>query len=179
MKTTIAVAVLSLCPSILFSQSKQADTTTVAKMKEADTTVFGIHLGEKLSIPECKRAKYPVGNSPYDLVNTSAVRCFWRNDAGTVKPNAPVVTTELTILFPTKDQPGSLFPLDLIYGVRLWTKTLNMSLFPHVDWTVRTQRWQCSRRNTVNLRASLKSIRKISLGRFSLPILLSGPSSLI
>ena len=66
MKVTIAAAaVLSLCPSILFSHSQsqsKSDTTTVAKTKEADTTVFGIHLGEKLSIPECKRAKYPVGD---------------------------------------------------------------------------------------------------------------------
>jgi hypothetical protein len=116
MKTAIAVTVLSLCPSILFSQSKQAETTTVAKTKETDTTVFGIHLGEKLSIPECKRAKYPVGNSPYDLVNTSAVRCFWRDDAGTVKPNAPVVTAGVTILFPTKDQPEIIVPIDHIGG---------------------------------------------------------------
>ena len=53
--------------------------------------------------------------SSYDLVNTSAVRCFWRDDARTVKPNAPVVTTGVNILFPTGGQPEIIVP---IYNIR-------------------------------------------------------------
>jgi len=115
MKTVIVVTILCLCPT-LFSQSKEAEATP-PKTKEANPTVFGIRLGEKLSIPECKRSN-PKNLLPgyYDSLYTSAIRCYERDDARTAKPNAPIVSARVDILFPTEEIPHSVTFFDSISG---------------------------------------------------------------
>ncbi len=114
MKNIIALAVLCLCPSTLFLQSVQTEKIPPAKTKDADMTVFGLHLGEKFSVPECPRGHekglfaFAYGMEG-DIVPPSFI-CFRRSDTDTTKPNAPVDTNQVGILVPDKDTPlGVMF----------------------------------------------------------------------
>jgi len=103
MKNMIAVVALCLCPSMLFSQLKPAQTTPSAKTKEGDTTVYGIHLGEKFSIPECKRLTDLSGKELQLYAGERSVVCFeWGPYMAPpdIKLNTPVVTHMVYILFP-------------------------------------------------------------------------------
>ncbi len=106
METALVIVALGMLATNGVAQSKQVDTTA-AQLKEADATVYGIHLGEKLSLPECKRAvqiKGFVGRDYDDMLIASL--CFERRGASTTKPNAPVVTEKVRILFPLDDTPS-------------------------------------------------------------------------
>jgi hypothetical protein len=114
MKTMIAVVALCLCPSMLFSQLKPTEATPATKTKEADMTVLGIRLGEKLSIPECKREQdrtFPYG---FGIVPPSFI-CFQRRDVRTTEPNAPVDTDAVAILLPDKDRPLVFYSDEVVY----------------------------------------------------------------
>jgi TPR repeat protein len=80
-----------------------------AQTKDTDMTVFGLQLGEKFSIPECKReqVKGALGDMfPYSFgFESTPFICFQRGDVRTTKPNAPVGTDEVGILLPDKDTP--------------------------------------------------------------------------
>lgn len=77
--------------------------------KEADMTVYGIRLGGKLSIPECKRSvknKYfPV--PPSDVMQVTSL-CFAWKGINIPEPNTPVITDEVEIYFPAFGTPHGL-----------------------------------------------------------------------
>lgn len=104
-KTTIAAALLCLCQSMLFAQ--EAAPATVTQQAPTDMTVYGMRLGEKFAVPECKRApKNDLLKRTYDVYTDVPARCFERPDADTVQPNVPIVTAEVGILLPEfKDHP--------------------------------------------------------------------------
>jgi hypothetical protein len=83
-----------------------------AQMKTADATVFGLHLGEKFSVPECARSKSSDASAVEYDYETPSSPCFevdpvlrkdLREFGGSIPPppNAPVLNDENTkIHFP-------------------------------------------------------------------------------
>lgn len=109
-RTAITISILCfLTPGLSLSQSEKHDTTAATQSKEAATTVFGMHLGEKLSLPECKRLKQPPSQplSGYEdyPVGYPSMHCFERSDAATTKPDAPLGTTTVSVFFPVGEEP--------------------------------------------------------------------------
>jgi len=117
------------------AQSKQARASTVSdgsqasalKLKEADASVYGIHLGEKFSIPECTRKEQRIMSGvnqnlqpQYTVMKSYATGgsdfCFkWRDDNGyfldvptQIPANTPVETDIVEIYFPTEKAPNML-----------------------------------------------------------------------
>jgi len=74
-----------------------------AQTKTADSTVFGLHLGEKLSLPECTHLK----KSTLYLENDGVV-CFERSIAAWEKSkwSSPVFDETVMILFPFGRKPA-------------------------------------------------------------------------
>jgi hypothetical protein len=106
-RTAITISILCFLTSGLsFSQSEQHGTTAASQSKKADTTVFGMHLGEKLSLPECKRMKKPIIQyDEYYADGDPQMQCFKRDDAATTKPDAPLGTTAVSVYFPVSEEP--------------------------------------------------------------------------
>lgn len=108
-KLGIGMAVLCLLsvPTVAQSRSRQSGKA----MKKADSTVFGIHLGDKFSHSECKRTG--VGAEAV-YIGPDATTCFrWRYDLLSVIPeNTPVVTDEVEIVW----EPDEARPLYTRYG---------------------------------------------------------------
>lgn len=75
-------------------------TSASAQKKEADSTVFGFHLGEKVSIPEC--ARHYAGEN-YFYAHNDLVTCFERsaND-----PRSVMINEKISIRFPVDKQPA-------------------------------------------------------------------------
>jgi hypothetical protein len=103
---------LCLYSSVLFS--RQADKS---KLKDADMTFYGLHLGEKFSIPECNRHEttmYGRAVIGYDIVNeflcfewTGGYESFNFLDAQAriIPVNTPVVTDRVMLVFPNDIRP--------------------------------------------------------------------------
>jgi hypothetical protein len=78
-------------------------TSAPAQKKEANANVFGFHLGEKLSIPEC--AWHYAGES-YFYAQNDLVSCFERS----VKdPKSPMTNERISIRFSVDKQPQIVF----------------------------------------------------------------------
>lgn len=104
------------------------------KQATLDMTVYGMRLGEKLTIPECKRAKKPVrllpglpiiyldyydsGSSAIASISGLSVtdRCFARADAAAAKWGDPLGTTRVAIFFPEGDRPQFVVPIGSVSG---------------------------------------------------------------
>jgi hypothetical protein len=76
-----------------------AASVASAQSKQADATVFGLHLGEKFTVPECARSKAGDG---YDYGTEPAAPCFRQNIYLPLPPpNTPVLNDQhLKIYFP-------------------------------------------------------------------------------
>jgi hypothetical protein len=93
--------------------------------KEADTTVYGLHLGEKLSLPECQRVldKKNKATNTYDEDPGPAI-CFQRRwmDSPVLRqaaapPDTPFVTAHIQIKFPSSNRPQiGVIPVQYIFG---------------------------------------------------------------
>lgn len=130
MPVTLIIALCAAPTMSVAAQSKHAETIPTAKTKEGDTTVYGLHLGDKFSVPECQREgggiptewdKGTPQNYPY-LMRTP-VFCFkWelldKIPLADIKPNTPVVTDEVKIIFPEDAHPKFLagFADDFMLG---------------------------------------------------------------
>jgi hypothetical protein len=121
------------------AQSKPPSASTAAKLKDADMTFYGLHLGEKFSVPECKRHEttlYGKVRIGYDVRNE--VLCFqWTdgyetfnffNDQARIIPvNTPVVTDRVMLVFPTDIRPmytATAYMLCLVVDGKLALVTL-------------------------------------------------------
>ena len=132
-------------------------------------TVFGLHLGGKISVPECPRGHekglfaFAYGMEG-DIVPPSFI-CFRRSDTDTTKPNAPVDTNQVGILVPDKDTPlGVMFHVVAvdhdrraaivaqIVGGNIEAVTIYLWAF-----SSRTRCLQCLRGNMASLRVLKKS----------------------
>lgn len=71
---------------------------------QSDTTVFGLMLGKKLTVPECSLAKVRGGYYVYQAVGSKV--CFERQNSRLSPKLSPVVSGIISVRFPTGQSPN-------------------------------------------------------------------------